>query len=292
MNLEESKYTSRRLRSSYISTVVSISLILFTLGLLGMLILGGQKLRDYVKEHIQMAVYLNEPVSETEVSAMQDLLTKSRYVKSVRFVSKEEALDSLKTSLGENAVSMLESNPLPPSFDVYLKASYANPDSMKAIQTQLSQSPMVREVSYQENEVGLLNKNLKAVGIVIFLFSSILFLIAFALINNMVRLAIYSRRFLIKSMQLVGATRSFIRRPFIRKGFLNGLYGGMIACLMLAASLWFIQRKFGEMRMLQDFQTMGMLFCGILLAGLVISGISTFFAVRKYLRVSADELHL
>jgi len=291
MILEENKYTSRRLRSTTISTVVSISLILFTLGLLGLLILDARKISEYVKEHIQLVVFLNDDADPVAVSAMQDLLGKAAFAKSVRYVSKEEALDSLKQSLGESAVSMLDNNPLPASFDINMRAGYANSDSLPGIVNKLSSNPLVREVSYQENEIGLLNKNLKTIGLIILVFSGLLFLIAFALINNMVRLSIYSKRFLIKSMQLVGATKGFIRRPFIRRGFIHGLYGGIIACLLLAGLLYLVHMEFSDLARLQDFQTLALLFAGIILAGLLLSGISTFFAVRKYLRLTTDDLY-
>jgi len=288
---DENKFNSRRLRSSYVSTVVSISLILFTLGLLGLLILDARKISDYVKEHIQLVVFLKDDVAAVEVSAWQDLLEKSAFSKSVRYVSKEAALDSLKSTLGESAVSMLDNNPLPASFDIRLNAAYANPDSMAQITRQLSSAPLVREVVYQQNEVSLLTRNIKTISIIILAFSGLLFLIAIALIHNMVRLAIYSKRFLIKSMQLVGATRGFIRRPFIRKGLANGLYGGLIACAMLGGLLYAAVQQFSDLGRLQDPQTLAILFGGILVTGLVLSGISTFFAVRKYLRLSSEELY-
>lgn len=288
---DENKYTSRRLRSTTISTVVSISLILFTLGLLGLLILDAKKISDYVKEHIQLVVFLNDNPDPVEVSAMKDLLEKSAFAKSVRYVSKEEALDSLKQSLGENAVSMLDNNPLPASFDIKMKAAYANSDSLSGVVKRLSSSPLVREVSYQENEIGLLNKNLKTIGLVILIFSGLLFIIAFALINHMVRLSIYSKRFLIKSMQLVGATKGFIRKPFIKRGFVNGLYSGIIACILLGGLMYLINMEINDLARLQDLQTTILLFSAVILTGLFISGISTFFAVRKYLRLTTDDLY-
>jgi len=291
MAAEEIKYSSRRLRSSYISSVVSTSLILFTLGLLGLMLLNAKKLSDYVKEHIQLVVFLNDSVAPVEISAMQGLLEKAPFVKSVQYVSKEQALDSLKKTMGENAVGMIESNPLPASFDISMNARYANADSLSSIVAGLNANPQVREVYFPQNDVAMIFRNLKTIGLVILLFSALLFVIAFALINNMVRLAVYSKRFLIKSMQLVGATRGFIRRPFLRRGLMNGLYGGLVACAMLGGLIYLACSQYSELAGLQDKQTLVLLFCGVLAAGLLLSGISTYFAVRKYLRLTTDELY-
>lgn len=291
MSTGEKNYTNSRLRSSYLSTIVSISLILFALGLLGMLILDAKKISDYVKEHVQLVVFLNDDAGEAEVSALQHLLESSDFVRTLRYVSKEEALDSLKNSLGADAVSMLESNPLPASLDVNMKASYANADSITKIIHQLGSNAAIREINYQQNELGLMTKNIRTISFVILLFSSLLFIIAFALINNTVRLAVYSKRFLIKSMQLVGATKGFIRMPFLKRGFLNGLYGAIVACMLLSGLMYLIQREFPGLIQLRDIKTTSLLFGSIIILGLLLSGISTFFAVRRYLRLKVDELY-
>jgi cell division transport system permease protein len=291
MGAEENKYSSRRLRTSYITSVASIALILFTLGLLGLMLLNAKKLSDYVKEHIQLVVFLNDSITPVEASGMQALLEKSPFVKSAQYVSKESALDSLKKTMGENAVSMIESNPLPASFDISMNARYANADSLASIVSSLNTNPLVREVYFPQNDVAMIFRNLKTIGLVILAFSGLLFIIAFALINNMVRLAVYSKRFLIKSMQLVGATRGFIRRPFLRRGLMNGFYGGLIACAMLAGLIYLAGSQYSELAGLQDNRTLLMLFGGILATGLLLSGISTYFAVRKYLRLTTDELY-
>ncbi len=289
--MQETKAGKIRLRSSYISSVVSISLVLFMLGLLGLLVLDAKKISDYVKEHIQLTVFLNDDVGTPEISALQSLIDKSPFTKSTKFISKKEALDSLKRDLGEDATSMLESNPLPASIDIGLKASYAHPDSLKKIAAAIQQNKMVKEVSYQRSEVDKMNENFRTFAFVIILFCALLLFVAVALINSTIRLSLYSKRFLIKSMQLVGATKSFIRKPFINRSLLHGLYAAIIACILLSGLIYLVERSFPDFMQMHDFKNIGILFSGVIVFGLFLSGISTFFAVSKHLRMSGDELY-
>ncbi len=291
MRSPESNIGNRRLRSSYISTIVSISLVLFMMGLLGLLVLDSKKITDYVKEHIQLTVFLQDDVKDADVTALQQSLADSRFVKSAQYISKQQALDSLKRDLGEDAIKMIESNPLPASIDLLLNADYANPDSMKKIADVIGSNKMVKEVSYQRTEVGRMNENFRTAAMVILIFCGLLLIIAIALINNTIRLSLFSKRFLIKSMQLVGATKGFIRKPFIGRGLLNGLYGSLIACILLSGLIYLIQREMPELKQLQDWQIIGTLYISITLFGLLLSGISTFFAVNRYLRLKLDELY-
>jgi len=261
------------------------------LGLLGLLVLDARKISDYLREHVTLTIYLNDDVSGAQVTALQQKLTSTDYVKSVRFISKEAALDSLKKQLGEGAVSMIESNPLPATIDLTLRAAYAQPDSLKMIQGQLSREPGVHELNYQESEVEKMNKNFRTIALIILIFNGLLFFIAIALINNTIRLSLHSRRFLIKSMQLVGATRSFIRWPFLKKGFVHGVYAGIISCVLLGGIVYMIERHFPELGQLSDIRMLGFLFGGVVLFGIILSGISTFLAVNKYLRLRAENLY-
>ena len=260
------------------------------LGLLGMLVLDAKKISDYVKEHVQLNVFLND-VSDPEISALQDLLSKNKAIKSVRFISKQEALDSLKKTLGEDATGMLDVNPLPSSFELKLNAAYTHPDSLKRISGEIQENKMVREVTYQQTEVDKMNENFKMVAIVIVLFCVLLFFIAVALINSTIRVTMYSKRFLIKSMQLVGATKSFIRRPFIATGFLQGLYAGLIACMLLSGLIYLIHLKLPDLAKMQDLQALGILFSGVIVTGILLSLVSTFFAVNRFLRMKVEELY-
>lgn len=287
----ESKSGNKRLRSSYLSSVISISLVLFMLGLLGMLVLDAKKISDYVKEHVQLNVFLIDDVSDPEISALRDLLEKNKAIRSVRFISKQEALDSLKKDLGSDATSMLEINPLPASFELKLRAEFTDAETLKSISSEIQKSKLVREVTYQQTEVERMNENFRMVAIAILLFCALLFFIAVALINSTIRLSMYSRRFLIKSMQLVGATKGFIRKPFISRAIVHGFYAGLTACLLLSGLLYYIRTKFPEFVQLQDIKENGMLFGGVIVLGMLLSVTSTFLAVNRYLRVSLDELY-
>jgi cell division transport system permease protein len=289
--MAESKNSGKRLKSSYLSSIISISLVLFMLGLLGMLVLDAKKISDYVKEHVQLNVFLNDDVSEQEISAFQNLLQKNPSIKSVRFISKQEALDSLKKDLGEDATGMLDVNPLPASFELKLNATYTSPQGLKNISEEIQQNKMVREVTYQRTEIDRMNENFKMVAIGILVFCALLLFIAVALINSTIRISMYSRRFLIKSMQLVGATKSFIRRPFISRSIAHGFYSGLIACLFLSGLLYFVRTKLPEFVQIQDLKANAILFAGVLVFGILLSVVSTFFAVNRYLRVRIDELY-
>ena len=289
--MAESKNSGKRLRSSYLSSIVSISLVLFMLGLLGMIVLDAKKISDYVKEHVQLNVFLNDNITEPEISAFQALLEKNPSIKSVRFISKQEALDSLKKDLGEDATSMLEVNPLPASFELKLNASHTSPQSLKMISDEIQQNKMVREVTYQRTEIDRMNENFRMVAIGILVFCALLLFIAVALINSTIRISMYSKRFLIKSMQLVGATKGFIRWPFISRAVAHGFYSGLVACILLSGLLYLIRTRLPEFVQLQDVKENAILFASIFVFGILLSVVSTYFAVNRYLRVRIDELY-
>jgi cell division transport system permease protein len=287
----ENKYAKRRLRSSYLSTVVSIALVLFMLGLLGTIILYAKKLSDYVKENIELSIILNDKSKEADIVQFQKTLDAKDYIRSTEYITKEEAAERLTKELGEDFVTFLGYNPLLSSIDVRLVADYANSDSLANIEKQLSVNPLVQEVFYQKSLVDVINDNLKTISLIILGFSGLLFIIAIALINNTIRLAMYSKRFLIKSMQLVGATKGFIRRPFVWRGVLNGFYGALIALILLSGVLYMAQKQIPELFQLQDLQLVGTLFIGVIILGMFLSYLSTLMAVRRYLRSKLDDLY-
>jgi len=289
---KEAKITRLRLQSSYVTSIISISLVLFLLGLVGLLILNTRKLSDYVKENIGFSVILKDNVKEVEMIRLQKNLDATRYVKATEYITKEKAARELQEELGEDFVDFLGYNPLLASIDVHLYASYANPDSIAVIENDLQQYPQVKEVFYQKSLVHLVNENVKKISIIILLFSGLLFLIAVALINNTIRLSVYSKRFLIRTMQLVGATRGFIRRPFLYKSAAHGIIGALIAVGLLVTTLYFIQNEFNEIISLQDFRILAVLFVSVLLLGIIINWISTYFAVNKYLNIKTDDLYI
>jgi cell division transport system permease protein len=291
MGKAEEKYNQRRLKTSYITTIVSISLVLFMLGLLGILLYHTQKIGNYVKENIGFTVILKEGVSDSIGQKVMAGITKSPFTKEARYITKEEAAITLQKELGEDFVGFLGYNPLLPSIELKLNADFANADSLQLIEKKILATPGVKEVSYQRSLVDVVNANLRKVGLVILGFSILLLIIAIALINNTIRLAIFSKRFLIKTMQLVGATESFIRKPFIISGIISGLYGALIALALLVITLITAGNQLPELVAIQDMQLYAGLFLFVTLLGIIISWISTFFAVKKYLRLKADYLY-
>ena len=285
------KYSKRRLQSSSITTIVSLSLVLFMLGLLGIIILNTRKLSDNIKENIGFQLILNENIKDSDATAFQKSLDAENYVKSTEFITKEEAAKRLQQDLGEDFIDFLGYNPLLSSINVHLKAGYANTDSLAWIERDMLKNKSVKEVIYQKSLVGTINENVQKISLAILIFSGLLMLIALALINNTIRLSIYSKRFIIKTMQLVGATQNFIRRPFILKGIKHGIYGAVIAISMLLGILYFAQKNLPELGALQDNTMLASLFGLVIILGILISWISTSMAVRKYLRLKSDELH-
>lgn len=261
------------------------------LGLLGIIILNTQKLANNVKENIGFQVILNDNVKDVDVARMQKTLDASEYVKSTEFINKEEAAARLQKDLGEDFIDFLGFNPLLSSINVHLKADYANADSLAWIEKDMLDTKLVKEVIYQKSLVSMINENVQKISLVILGFSSLLMIIALALINNTIRLSIYSKRFIIKTMQLVGATQGFIRRPFVLNGIKHGIYGAIIAIGMLIGVLYFAQKQLPELAELQDQNMLATLFGIVIILGIIISWISTSLAVRKYLRLKSDELY-
>lgn len=284
-------YSKRKLVGASITTVVSLSLVLFMLGLLGIIILNTNKLSDNLKENIGIQIILNETAKEADIQHLTKMLDISDYVKSTEFITKEDAAKHLQEDLGEDFIDFLGYNPLLPSINVHVKAAYANTDSLSMIENELAGSKLVKEVVYQKSLVTMINENVKKISLVILIFSALLMVIALALINNTIRLSIYSKRFIIKTMQLVGATQSFVRRPFVLKGIKHGIYGATIAILMLMGVLYFAQKQLPELVELQDEKMLVTLFGLVIILGIIISWISTSLAVRKYLRLKADDLY-
>ncbi|HSW68032.1 MAG TPA: permease-like cell division protein FtsX [Bacteroidales bacterium] len=289
---QETVFTRRRLRSSYITTVLSISLALFMLGLMGLIVIHGQKLAVTLRESIAMSVIMKNDVRESAIIALQKRLEISPFVKSAVYITREEAAKDLMESLGEDFISFLGYNPLLPSIEIKLNVPWTSVDSLMAIEKRLLENPIVKEVVYQKSLVNLINENIQRIGMALSVLTIILLFIAIALINNTIRLSVYSKRFLIRSMQLVGATSGFVTRPFIVRGLLNGLYSSLIAILLLSALLWYFRNVMPDLTALQDIRLILALFGALILTGLFMSWISTYFAVRKHLRSRLDDLYL
>jgi len=289
-NFEE-KYTRRRYQSSVFTTVVSITLVLLMLGLLSLVVLHAKKLSDYVKENIGFMVYMKEDVPQEDIILFQKQLDAMAFVKSSRYISPDEAARELTAELGEDFIDFLGYNPLPPTIDLRLRAAYGNIDSLAVIESRLMTEPTVKEVFYQKSLVQAINRNIRRISIVLLGFSGLLLLIAIALINNTIRLSVYSRRFIIRTMKLVGATRGFISRPFVWRGILKGLISAFLAIILLGVILYFLMQQVPEMTLLQDYTIYGIVFGLVIGTGVLLSWLSTLFAVRKYLRMKEDDLY-
>jgi len=291
MAANEDKYSKRRLKTSYLSTIVGLTLVLYMLGLLGLIVMHAKKLSDYVKENIGFTVFLNEDVNEADVIQLQKTLDARAYVKSTEYITKDKAAKDLQKDLGEDFINFLGYNPLPASIDVRLKADFANSDSLTVLESELVKNKNVKEVSYQKSLVSMVNENLRKISLIILGFSCLLLILAIALINNTIRLSVYSKRFLIRTMQLIGATEGFIRKPFLYKGLIQGIIGSVVAIVLLVFTLYFAQREVPELLQLQDAALFIKLFIFVILLGVIISWISTYMAVRKYLKIKTDLLY-
>ncbi len=291
MSKAEEKYQKRKLTSSYITSVVSITLVLFTLGMLGLLLLHAKKISDHVKENVGFSVFIKDDVNEAEIIRFQKSLDITSFVKSTEYITKEEAAESLQEQLGENFIEFLGGNPLLPSIDIRLNADYSNIDSLSVIENELIKYDIVKEVFYQKNLVSQINTNLAKISLIILAFSSLLLLTTIALINNTIRLSVYSRRFLIRTMQLVGATKRFIRKPFILRSLLHGIISAFLAISMLLVFIYVIAKQIPEILDVQDLQMFAYILGIVMALGVLISWIATYFAIRKFLRMDADDLY-
>jgi len=291
MKQKRDKSIIRRLISSYITTVISISLVLFMLGLIGVLALSSKRLSNYVKENISFSVFLKEGVKDADILRLQKNLDAAPYVKSTLFITKEMAADQLKKDLGEEFVEYLEYNPLPSAIEVKYHAEYANPDSIAVIERELKEFSQIDEVYYQKNLVSLINDNVNRISLIVLVFCFLLLIVAVALINNTMRLSVYARRFTIKTMQLVGATRGFIRWPFIKASVYQGIIAALIAIGLLSAVISVAEQELDSIVSLNDFSLVGTLFGLEILIGVIITSFSAFFAVNRYLRTKSSELY-
>ncbi len=285
------RYQKRKLISSYFSVVLSIGLVLFLLGILGVLVLNTKKLADHFKEQITISVFLKDNAKELEVDQLQKSLAMAEYTKSATFVSKEDAAEQHSEEIGEDFQEFLGYNPLKNSIDVKLNADFVNTVQIDSIAAELGQKDYVEEVSYDKPLIALLTENVKRISFWILVASAIFCGIAVLLINSSIRLSIYSKRFIIKTMQMVGATKSFIRMPFILTNIRLGMLGALLALLALGAVMVYFDRNFPELTLLQDTGILIALFVGVFALGVIISLVSTYFATQRFLNLRTDDLY-
>ena len=285
------KYQKRRLISSYFSVVLSISLVLFLLGLLGLLVLNTKKVADHFKEKIALTIYLKDSAKEVEITQLKQSLALAEYTKSAEYVSKEQAAEEHSETIGENFMEFLGYNPLQNSIDVYLLADYVSSAQLEEITNEISTKDFVEEIVYDKPLIALLNDNVKKISFWVLIISAIFTLIAVLLINSSIRLSVYAKRFTIKTMQMVGATKKFIRRPFIWKSVRLGILGSILAMIGMAVVLYFLNKNFAELQLIEDKILLIGLFVFIFLMGVFITWISTFFATQRFLNLRTDELY-
>ncbi|WP_299097254.1 permease-like cell division protein FtsX [uncultured Winogradskyella sp.] len=285
------KYQKRKLISSYISVVISIALVLFLLGCLGLLVINSKKVADHFKEQVVMTIYLNDTAKEVEVNQLKKSLAMAEYSKEATYVSKEEAAEMMKAETGEDFMDFVGYNPLKNSIDVYLKADFVTTEKLSEISESLSTKSFIEEIKYDNDLVELMNDNVKKISFWVLIISGLFTLIAVLLINSSIRLAVYSKRFIIKTMQMVGATKSFIRRPFIWKSVQLGIVGAIVALAGMAVVLYYLDQYFPELELLRNTVMIAGLFVGVFVLGVIITWISTFIATQRFLNLKTDQLY-
>ncbi len=291
--MSEKSSSKRRVAGSYFISLMSITLVLFLLGVFALLMMHAQKLSNHLKENIGFEIVMNSNAKEANILKLQQELDAMPAVKSTEYITKDEAIRRLSDDLGEDFLQWLgnEENPLLPSIDVRFNAAWANNDSIDRIQAQLLKNTNVKEIYYQKSLVELINQNIRRIGFGLIVASVILLLVAITLIRNTIRLSIYSKRFLVRSMQLVGATASYIRRPFIKSGISQGFFGALLADIFLTLLLYGIMQRLPELTLIQDYRIIICIFVGIIVLGILLGGLSTRIALRKYLHADVDRLY-
>ena len=285
------KFQKRRLISSYFSVVLSVFLVLFLLGILGFFIINSKKLANNFREEIAMTVFFKNEANDTILKAFAQDLKVAKYTKSFVYVTKEEAAKQHTDIIGEDFMTFLGSNPLQNSYDIHLKADFVEKDSIAKIERQLQKNPMVSDIVYDKQLVNLVNDNIKKVSMWILIISGFLAFIAVLLINSSLRLSIYSNRFIIKTMQMVGATKAFIRKPFVMRSIKLGIIGAGLAIIALLGVLVYVQTNFPGLGILDDKLLVGLVLLLVFGAGVLITWVSTYFATQRFLNLRKDDLY-
>lgn len=285
------RYQKRRLISSYFSVVISIALVLFLLGIVGFLLLNAKKVTDFMKENVNVTVYLKDTAKDVEIKQLEKSLALADYVKTTDFVSKDDAAEAMKSEFGDDFMDLVGYNPLQNSIDVKLKAYFLTNEKLEELTALAQEKSFVDEVKYDESLVELINSNVKKISFWVLLLSAIFTLIAVLLINSSIRLSVYSKRFTIKTMQMVGATKSFIRRPFVWKSIKLGILGAVVALIGLGFVVYYVDKMFPELALRQSLVLIGGLFLAVFLLGIIITWISTHFATQRFLNLKTDQLY-
>lgn len=291
MSSKFDSYQKRRLRSSYFSVVISIALVLFMVGFLGLVLLKSTQVANHFKEEVVITLFLKNDTSKEQIENLRTSLLKELFTRKIIYISKGDAAKFYAEDLGEDFVNYLGTNPLKNSIDIYLNPGFVTPEKMQEISDRFNKNSFVFEVSYDKPLVTFLTQNIQKVSFWLFAISSFFGLIALILINSSIRLSVYSKRFNIKTMQMVGATKGFIRKPFIWSGIRLGFIGALISLAGLAAVIYYIDQKIPTLQLVKDYVTLVYLGGGILLIAFIISWLSTFFATQRFLNLHTDELY-
>jgi cell division transport system permease protein len=290
LSVNQPKIKQKR-RISYFSSIVSIAMVLFMLGLFGIILINGNKLQQYLKENFQLTLFFNEAVPEADIQRVYQTIQQADYTKRAVYVTKDQAAQKFSQEIGQDFVGFLGYNPLLPSIELFLKSGYTSPVKIKTIDVELRRNPEIQDVVFQQTILDEINKNVNTIATILVALSLVFLVISITLINNTIRLNLYARRFIIKSMQMVGATRGFIIKPFVFRSFLHGLYGGAIACILLLAVLSGLPRWISGIEILYDNTQFAMLFGVIILAGILISMMSSLLSTNHYLKLKIDDLY-
>ena len=291
MSSKFESYQKRRLASSYISVVISIALVLFMLGVLGLVLLKSTTVSDRVKEKIAFTLFLKDKVNRKQINGVKNSLVKEDFARRIVYTSKAQAAKKYSKEIGEDFLTFLGENPLKNGIDIYLKAAFVTPEKMEVLEARFLKNQFVADVSYDKPLINLLTEHIQRIGFWLFVLSGFLALVAIILINSAIRLTIYSKRFNIKTMQMVGATKSFIRKPFIWQGIKLGFIGAFIALIGVGVVVYYIDVFAPSLRLLKDYITLSYVVGGVLLAAFIITLFSTFFATQRFLNLRTDELY-
>jgi cell division transport system permease protein len=291
MSKKFDSYQKRRLTSSYISVVVSIALVLFMVGVLGLVLLKSTSVANRVKEKVAITLFIKDNVTQKQIKTFRESLLKEEYTKKAIYISKTQAAKKYSKEIGEDFLQFLGENPLKNGIDIYLKADFVTPETVSAIETKCTKNAFVADVSYDKPLINLLTKNIKRISFWLLVLSGFFGLVAMILINSSIRLSIYSKRFNIKTMQMVGATKGFIRKPFIWRSIKLGLIGAILALIGLAVVVYYLDKYIPSLNFLNDYITLGYIAGGVVLSAIIITLLSTFFATQRFLNLQTDELY-
>ena len=285
------KFQKRRLISSYFSVVLSVFLVLFMLGMLGLFIINSKRLSDNFKEDIVMTVFFKNEATDSVFKSFAASIKKSKFAKDIKYVSKDQAAKDHKDIVGDNFMEFLGGNPLQNSFDIHLKADYVTNPGFSKVEGQIRSNPMVADIVYDKQLITLVNDNVKKISMWVLIISGIFAFISVLLINSSLRLSIYANRFIIKTMQMVGATKAFIRKPFVRRSIVLGLIGSVLAIFCLIGVLLYINTNYPTLEIFKDQTLTVLVLLSVLLVGALITWLSTHFATQRFLNLRTDDLY-